>query len=137
MNRVKTTVFILAVVLLASCATQPNEQEMDYLASALTKVSAAVDATVRYRRLPENMSESELLRAATAHDNQLMKPFDGFTVRVLRSGRDSAVLVCQPRGRALLEDAGCTAKLDVHRWNAPGGNDLCEFTLDLNTVCAR
>ncbi|MDB5859966.1 MAG: hypothetical protein JWQ76_3655 [Ramlibacter sp.] len=137
MNHVKTPFFILVVVLLASCATQPNEREMNYLASALTKVSAAVDATVRYRRPPENMSEGDLLRAATAHDIQLLKPFDGFTVRVLRSGRDSAVMVCQPRGRALLEDAGCTPKLDVHRWNAPGGNDRCEFTLDLNTVCAR
>ncbi len=137
MNRAKTTVFILVGALLASCATQPDEREMNYLASALTKVSAAVDATVRYRRPPENMSEGDLLRAATAHDSQLMKPFDGLTVRVLRGGRDSAVMVCQPRGKALLEDTGCTAKLDVHRWNATGANDRCEFTLDLDKVCDR
>ena len=137
MNRVKSSVLTLAAVLLASCATQPNEREMNYLASALTKVSAAVDATVRYRRPPESLSEGELLRASTAHDNQLLKPFEGMTMRVLRTGRDSAVLVCQPQGKPLLEDAGCTAKLDVHRWRAADGGDRCEFTLDVNKVCVR
>jgi hypothetical protein len=137
MNRVNSTVLALAAVLLASCATQPSEREMNYLASALTKVSAAVDATVRYRRQPESLTEGELLRAATAHDNQLLKPFDGLSVRVLRSGRDSAVLVCQPQGKALLEDAGCTAKLDAHRWRTTGGGNQCAFTLDLDKVCAR
>jgi hypothetical protein len=123
MNRVNSTVLALAAVLLASCATQPSEREMNYLASALTKVSAAVDATVRYRRQPESLTEGE--------------PFDGLSVRVLRSGRDSAVLVCQPQGKALLEDAGCTAKLDAHRWRTTGGGNQCAFTLDLDKVCAR
>ena len=135
MNRTSSILCVAAVVL-ASCATQPGEQEMNYLASALTKLSAAVDATVRYRRPPEGLSEGELLRTATAHDPELMKPFEGLTVRVLRRGRDSAVLVCQPGGRALLEDAGCTAKLDVHRWSAAEGTQ-CEFTLDVHKVCAR
>ena len=44
-------ILILAVALsLVACASQPNERQMNHLASALTKVSAAVDATVRYRR---------------------------------------------------------------------------------------
>jgi hypothetical protein len=136
MTRVFNLALTLSVVLLTSCATQPNEQEMNHLASALTKLSAAVDVTVRYRAPAETLSESELLLAATAQTPQLMKPFEGMTVRVLRRGRDSAVLVCQADGKALLEDAGCTAKLDVHRWSATG-SDRCEFTLDINKVCAR
>jgi hypothetical protein len=135
MTRVVT--ITLGVLLLASCATQPNEREMNHLASALTKVSAAVDVTVRHRVPAQTLSDSELLLAATGHNNQLMKPFEGMTVRVLRNGRDSAVLVCQTRGKALLEDAGCTAKLDVHRWREPGRSDRCEFTLDVLNVCAR
>lgn len=136
MTRVFNLALTLSVVLLASCATQPNEQEMNHLASALTKLSAAVDVTVRYRAPAETLSESELLLAATGHDPQLMKPFEGMKVRVLRRGRDSAVLVCQADGKALLEDAGCTAKLDVHRWSATG-SDRCEFTLDIGKVCVR
>jgi hypothetical protein len=136
MTRVFNTALTLCLFLLASCATQPDEREMNHLASALTKVSAAVDVTVRYRAPADTLSESELLLAATGHNTQLMKPFEGMTVRVLRSGRDSAVLVCQADGRALLEDAGCTARLDVHRWSA-AGTGRCEFTLDVTKVCAR
>jgi hypothetical protein len=137
MKNIYNIVAVLAVCLVTACATQPSPQEMNYLASALTKVSAAVDATVRYRRPDEDLAEAELLQLSTAHDPNLMKPFNGLTVRVLRDGRDSAVLVCEARnGKALLEDAGCTAKLDQHRWNS-GGFDRCEFTLDIKKICAR
>jgi hypothetical protein len=137
MTRIVNITLTLGVLLLASCATQLNEREMNHMASALTKLSAAVDVTVRYRAPAETLSEGELLLAATGHNSQRMEPFQGMTVRVKRSGRDSAVLVCQPGGKALLEDAGCTAKLDVHRWKEPSRNDGCEFTLDVVKVCAR
>lgn len=137
MNRIYKITATLTVCLLAACATRPTEREMNYLASALTKVSAAVDATVRYRRPADGLPEAELLRFSTAHDPALMKPFDDLTVRVLRDGRDSAVLVCESHSdKALLEDAGCTAKLDQHRWSTDGIN-RCEFTIDIKKVCAR
>jgi outer membrane murein-binding lipoprotein Lpp len=127
---------VAAGFLLLGCASQPSEREMNYLASALTKVSAAVDATVRFKRPAESMTEAQLLEAATAHDPALLKPFEGKTIRVLRDGRDSAVLVCEAKGKALLEDAGCTAKMDVHRWSAPAAGS-CEFSLNVNRTCAR
>lgn len=137
MKSIYKIVAVLAVCTVTACATQPNAQEMNYLASALTKVSAAVDATVRYRRPAEGLPEAELLQLSTAHDPALMKPFDGLTVRVLRDGRDSAVLVCEAgSGKSLLEDAGCTANLDQHRWSSAGINH-CDFTLDVKKVCAR
>jgi len=132
--------FILAAALglsLLGCALKPSEREMNYLASALTKVSAAVDATVRYKRTSDGMTESQLLQAATAHDPALLKPFEDMTVRVLREGHDSAVLVCKSTsGGPLLEDAGCTAKMDVHRWSQAAA-ERCEFTVDVKSVCAR
>ena len=127
----------LAASLLAACALRPSEREMNYLASALTKVSAAVDATVRFRPPPTAASEAEMLQASTAHDPGLLKPFADYTLRVQRSGRASVVLVCDRAAKtALLEDAGCTAKLDEHRWSAATAQ-RCEFTLDLSTVCGR
>lgn len=128
---------VVAICALAACASPPTERELNFMGSALTKVSAAVDATVRYRRPAEGLPEQELLQLATAHDPALLKPFQGLTVRVLREGVDSAVLVCQKdEGAALLEDAGCTARLDQRRWTSRGA-DRCEFTLELKTVCAR
>ena len=128
---------VVVVVSLAACAVPPTERQLNYLGSALTKVSAAVDATVRYASPTERLPEDQLLQLSTAHDPDLLKPFQGMTVRVLRTGVDSAVLVCQKdAGAALLEDAGCTARLDSQRWNS-GGAKRCEFTLDLKTICAR
>jgi hypothetical protein len=136
MNRQWIAVTTLALSLVA-CASQPSEREMNYLASALTKVSAAVDVTARHRRSADGLNEAQLLQAATAHDPSLMKPFDGMTVRVLREGRDSAVLVCKANGGTpLLEDAGCTANMDVHRWSQ-AASDRCEFTMNVKQVCAR
>lgn len=136
MKTVYKIIAIFAIGLATACATQPDAHEMNYLASALTKVSAAVDATTRYRRPADGLSDAELLQFSTAHDPELMKPFDGLTVRVMRDGRDSAVLVCDAHsGKPLLEDAGCTAKLDQHRWNS-GDVDRCDFTLDVKQVCS-
>lgn len=127
---------LVMLALLIGCASQPSDREMNSLASALTKVSAAVDANARYKRSTDTLDEKQLLQVSTAHDTGLMRPFEGMTVRVLRVGRDSAVLVCQANnGRALLEDAGCTARLDAPRWNT--GPNPCEFTLDVKQMCAR
>lgn len=136
MNRLTLFLFSLLLSLVTGCATQPNEHEMNYLGSALTKLSASVDATARYKRAADGLSGDQLLQASTDHDPELLKPFNGYTVRVMRSGRDSAVLICQAGGgNALLEDAGCTTKMDVHRWRQD--SQRCEFTLDVQTTCAR
>lgn len=136
MNRYLICVASLVLALLGGCAAPTSERDMNYLGSALTKVSAAVDATVRYKRSADGLEDLQLLEAATAHDPALIKPFEGRTVRTVRVGRDSAVLLCEAgNGKALLEDAGCTAKLDVHRWNS-GAATSCVFTLDLKQTCA-
>ncbi|MDH2234208.1 hypothetical protein N5K37_30270 [Delftia tsuruhatensis] len=127
----------LSIVFLAACATPQNEQEMNSLASALTKVSAAVDATVRYKRSADDLEDAQLLQASVAHDPALLKPFDTQRIRVLRVELDSSVLVCDANSEiALLEDVGCTPQLDANRWrDAPQVG--CVFTLDLKKVCTR
>lgn len=127
----------LTTISLMSCATQTDEREMNYLASALTKVSAAVDATVRYGTLAPNTTDAQVLVIATAHDPALLKNFEDRTIRVIRQGEDSSVLVCERlSGKALLEDAGCTAKMDLHRW-VETTRQACEPTLDLKRVCGQ
>lgn len=124
-------------VVLAGCATSHTEQELNFTASALTKVSAAVDSTIRYTPFLKQATSAELLALSTDHDPALMAPFKNFKVLVRRVGPHSEVLVCEPDGsRGLLEDAGCTAKLDKHLWrdNPPA---LCQFTLDLEVLCKR
>lgn len=128
---------MLAAVLAVGCGTRVDEREMNSLASALTKVSASVDATVRYGDLPSGQSSDQVLTAATKQDSNLLKPFANRRVLVQVIGKDSAVLVCdQESGKALLEDAGCTPNMDSHRWTSSLTNQ-CEFTLDVVSLCSR
>jgi hypothetical protein len=131
----KGVVTMMMSSLLTACASTPNERDMNFTASALTKLSAAVDVTVRFNRSSENLSDSELLRLSASDDQSLLIPFEHYTVRVLRSGLRSVVLVCEhDGGKALLEDAGCTAKLDRYHWQTVPVT-ACNFTLDVIAVC--
>ena len=138
MHNVHATVPVLLALLISTgCAhlwTDQNERMLQ-LGSALTKVSKAAEAEVRYRNPPEGLSEAELLARATAHDPALLDPFRQYAVRVLRQDRHAVVLVCTPdRARALLEDAGCTAALDRQAWTETPPPS-CEFTLNVEKVC--
>ena len=113
---------------------RPDPEEMYSQASALTKLSAAVESTVRYKNPPSELGESELLVLATRHDPVLLENFKNYKIRVLREARHSAVLVCDASGtRALLEDAGCTGPMDRERWKDKP--EPCEFSIDTRVVC--
>jgi hypothetical protein len=128
---------VAAVYFAAGCATglkQPDGEEMYIKGSALTKLSAAVESTVRYKNPPPDLSDSELLTLATRHDPVLLENFKGYKVRVLRQDRHSLVLVCDAAGtQALLEDAGCTGPMDRNRWMEKP--ESCEFSINAKEVC--
>lgn len=129
----------ITIVFLASCTSSqrgPDSEEMHVKASALTKLSAAVESTVRYKNPPPNLGDSELLELATRHDPVLLENFQGYKLRVLRRARHSVVLVCDATGtRALLEDAGCSGPMDRERWM--GKTEACEFSINTEQVCDK
>jgi hypothetical protein len=121
----------------ASVGQSPNEETMLIQASALTKLSAAAESAVRYRDAPGDLSDRALLQWATSHDPALLAPFSAYTLKVLRQDRHAVVLMCTQDGAiALLEDAGCTAKLDRHRWRDTA-DAVCAFSLEPRIVCAN
>lgn len=113
-----------------------DEAETMYVkAAALTKLAAAVQATV-YRGLPEDLSEDVLLYVATRHDTKLLVPFDSYALRARREKRNTSVLLCTAdRSRGLIEDAGCTAKVDRHFWR-DADTAACEFERPLTDSCS-
>jgi hypothetical protein len=127
----------VVIFLLAGCASSPERidaEEMYVKASALTKLSAAVESAVRYKNPPSGLGDGELLDFATRHDPVLLENFKGYKIRVLRRERHSVVLVCDPaKDRALLEDAGCTGPMDRARWKEQP--ESCEFSIDPQMVC--
>jgi hypothetical protein len=130
-------IIVIVILLLSSCAIAQVrlETKMNELGSALTKLSSAVESTVRYKEMGADLPDDKLLILSTKHDPGLLEPFQGYTLRVLRQNGHTAVLVCTEEGlTALLEDAGCTARMDQHRWREQPVPP-CEFTLDLDKVC--
>lgn len=130
---------VLLVAIQTGCATlspeQKHAEEMLTAASALTKVAAAAEASVRYGNPPENMSDVEFLQFATAHDPTLLQPFAKYQLKSIRRERHAIILLCNADGvAALVEDAGCTAQVDRHHWqSAP--TPSCAFTLEPAKIC--
>jgi hypothetical protein len=130
------SIYFVFIFLLSGCALvghKDNSEAMYIKASALTKLSAAVEGTVRYQSPPDTLSDQELLKLSTEDDPSLLEPFTGYVLKVNREFNHAIVLVCNSDGtRGLLEDAGCTAAMDNHLWQK---NVPCTFTLRSDVVC--
>ena len=114
-------------------STKDDAETMYIKASALTKLSAAVEATVQYDEPDINLSDKELLSLSTQDDPSLLEPFAGYVLRVNREFNHAIILACNADGtKGLLEDAGCTASLDKYLWE---NNSPCIFTLSTSKVC--
>ncbi|AFR01503.1 hypothetical protein V6M93_02085 [Pectobacterium brasiliense] len=128
---------LMSALFLAGCCSfsSANQQETMYpLSSALTKLSSSVEAETRYGN-PDAATDNTLLVAATAHDPALLAPFKDYKMKAKSVEGHSLILVCSADGRqALLEDAGCTAKMDKHHWQEKA-NPGCNYTIDMAQVC--
>ncbi|SRR6266568_5612563 len=132
---------ITAVIVLAGCVALAtgqtySEAEMMTAAAALTKVTAAAEANLRYGSPSDTLSDTEFLTQSVAHDPGLLRPLSAYQIKAARQGGHAAVLLCSLDGTvALLEDAGCTAAMDRHRWKDTPGSP-CVFTVDLAKLCS-
>ena len=113
---------------------RPHEaqQDEDGLAACLINLSAAVDAYFSGSDAVLTGSNEEILRRATAHDPSLLAVFKPYQIRVQRQEPYAVLLLCTEDGKqAVLEDAGCSARLDRRaEKGAP-----CEFTLKVGAGC--
>ena len=113
------------------------EVRMGELSSAVTKLSANVESTVRYGSMLTNIGDSELLAKSTEHDLDILKFFSKYSVRIMHNEKDALILVCtKDQKRALLEDAGCTTELDsILRKEKP--TNQYEFTTTIEKACTK
>jgi hypothetical protein len=111
-------------------AQEPKQAE---LATRLINLSAAVDAYFSGTENIPSGNDEEILRRATTHDPSLLAAaFTPYQIKVQRQERYAVLLLCTQDGkRAIMEDAGCSARLDRRaEENAP-----CEFTLKVAPGC--
>lgn len=132
--RLSLALMVLGAV--SGCAAQ-KESEMYEKASALTKLSSAVEAVVLYKNLPPTLTDSEILSVATEGSPNLRQEFAAFTVRIAKHEQGVIVLVCTANAKAaILEDVSCTAKMDRHHWR-DAANTACAFTLSVPEACSQ
>jgi len=130
------SVFVSACLL---TAFSPNlcsaDDEMYTLASALTKLSAAVESTVGFKSPPPELKDQGLAELSTKHNPKILEPFAEYTVKTYSQNSHAVVLICDKEGKlALLEDAGCTSPMDKHWWRDQPEKD-CSFTIKIDEVC--
>ncbi|MBY0269114.1 MAG: hypothetical protein K2X06_04500 [Burkholderiales bacterium] len=136
MKKIRFASLLLAALVWGCALGQSPQQEMLIKASALTKVAAALEASVRFGNATPDFSETELLNYATSHDPDLLAPFQDYVLRARRIDNFSSVLMCSKDGQtALLEDAGCSPKFDEHLWEKSPPLP-CDFQINLANTCA-
>ncbi|MDA8447319.1 hypothetical protein [Paracidovorax valerianellae] len=126
-------VFRYVLLVLLNCAliacSSNQEPKMNSAASALTKLTAHVDAAVVYGTGTKELSDQQLVDMAF-EDNSSLKPELGSNAISLQRGdRGVVVLVCSSdRATSLLEDLSCTPEMDKHHWREEPGR-TCTFSL--------
>lgn len=130
-----TAALLFCVSCTSSCSPLPPKYNRGLLASKMINLSSAVD--FYFSELPAApiaVDDAELLAAATEHDKLLLADeFKHYQLKVEYQNAHAVLLLCNKDGnRALMEDVGCTARLDrlVSEKDTP-----CSFTLKVNRDC--
>ncbi|MDR0934615.1 MAG: hypothetical protein LBM56_05990 [Burkholderiaceae bacterium] len=134
----KTHLFVVCALIVLSGCVQPqktqDQEEMYTKAASLQKLSKAVEAT-QYEEPPSRLENAELLKHATTHNPRLLEGFDAYTLKAKAQNGHTAVLMCDAPGQhGLIEDTGCTGKVDMHHWKTQP-LPPCEFTINLDVKC--
>jgi nitrogen fixation-related uncharacterized protein len=111
----------------------PDEKERAELSVKMNALGWAVDGYLSRQADTAAGSDMEILRQAAAHDPSLLAEnmFAPYLLKVRRQPHAVLLLCTKDGSRAVMEDAGCSARLDRQvRDNAP-----CAFTLRVSEGC--
>lgn len=134
----RQSIALCALLLLGGCGSATVKQEDPaVLAKSLGRLSTAMESYLLYEQRPAGASQEVLFSEGTRGQPGLLAEFDGYKLVLAREQARSMILVCTKDGkRALMEDVGCTPKIDRRLWE-DGVNAPCEFTLEIKEVCQR
>jgi hypothetical protein len=127
---VQYTFVLLWLIVVAGCVTTPT-QRAERLVTPLPKLTAAVDALVRYPDPAYPVPDDQLVAVAIKDLPGLQKAFAGYPIKVWHDAKNVVILVCSPDGKyAWLEDASWTAGVVDHKWYLSNPPTPAEFTMD-------
>jgi hypothetical protein len=130
-------IILATSMLLGACVAPivaaPDAEERGRLSTKMVNLSSAVDTYFSDLSKAPSDSDATILQNATRHDERLLaSDFEPYMLKVKYLNPYAVLLLCSKDGtRAIMEDAGCSARLDRQVANdAP-----CEFTLLVNQGC--
>ncbi|HCN71835.1 MAG TPA: hypothetical protein DIS96_08980 [Pusillimonas sp.] len=125
---------LVCLFMLAGCAkSAPYDDEIMYdHASELKDIVQIVDGEVKFGANDGLSSDAIIQKALKTRPNAL-DSFSPYSVEFAISGDDAVVLMCDGNV-GLIEDAGCTAKVERILWSNPEP-DTCRFALDTSQMC--
>lgn len=130
-------IILATSMLLGACVAPivaaPDAEERDRLSTKMVNLSSAVDTYFADLSKVPTDSDATILQNATRHDKRLLAPeFELYVLKVQYQNPYAVLLLCSKDGsRAIMEDAGCSARLDRQvTQDAP-----CEFTLHVSQGC--
>jgi len=111
----------------------PDVKERGRLSTKMVNLSSAVDTYFADLSEAPIDSEVNILQNATRHDPRLLaSEFQSYVLKVQYQNPYAVLLLCSKDGnRAIMEDAGCSARLDRQVSQAVP----CEFTLRVTQNC--
>ncbi len=128
---------LTTAMLLSACVAPidaiPDAKERGILSTKMVNLSSAVDTYFADITQPPIDSDAAILQNATRHDSHLLAPeFEPYLLKVQYQNPYAVLLLCsKDSSRAIMEDAGCSARLDRQVTQvAP-----CEFTLRVTQGC--
>lgn len=128
---------VIPTLLLAAClsatAAPPDNGERGRLSTKMVNLSEAVDTYFSGLSKTPTDSDTVIMQNATQHDKRLLATeFEHYVLKVQYQNPYAILLLCSKDGKkAIMEDAGCTARLDRQVIN----DSSCEFTLHVNQGC--
>lgn len=139
MKTVTRHLTLALALLLAGCGTvlADDASRLEQMGSHLILVLPAVEEEICGDPASANLPESALVSLTRKRLGNRLDAFAGHVLRVRCQQGLATMLVCSPDGsRALLQDAGCSLRLDEKTWKQRPDSP-CEFTLDLATICPK
>lgn len=128
---------LAAALLLGACAAPvavaPGAAERGILSTKMVNLSRAVDTYFADLSGAPTDNDAVILQNATRHNPRLLAPeLKSYLLKVRYQNPYAVLLLCSKDGnRAIMEDAGCSARLDRQVTHvAP-----CEFTLRVSQGC--
>jgi len=129
--------FLLTITFVSGCAlcppVDPKQKLIMHFDDYMIPLAKAVDVVAD--KLPPDAKDREILLAAVNRSGNpsLLKPFDGYVLKVRIQNGVGVILLCSPDGKeGIIEDVTCTTRPDTHR---PRGSP-CTYLLDVKRVCS-